>query len=50
MSNMVRSRPLYRDLYASSFGKQAAVDCFVENRAMYHPIAAKMLAKDLGVG
>jgi hypothetical protein len=42
-------RPLYRALYESPMGKDVALQTFAENAAFYHPIAAKMLAKDLGV-
>ena len=42
-------RPLYRSLFATPFGKDAAVTLFTENRSIYHPIASKMLSADLGV-
>lgn len=42
-------RPLYRALHATDFGRGAALAAFGEKRAMYHPIAAKMVARDLGV-
>ncbi|OQR87223.1 leukotriene A4 hydrolase [Achlya hypogyna] len=41
-------RPLYRDLYKSAFGKDAARRIFSEWKDNYHPIARKMVAKDLG--
>ena len=40
-------RPLYKALYKSKMGKQAALDQFQEVRTMYHPIAGKMVASDL---
>jgi len=40
-------RPLYRELYASSKGKDLAVSTFRANSTRYHSIAAKMVAKDL---
>ena len=42
-------RPLYRKLFASTMGKQVAVDTFTRYRDTYHPIAAKMIAKDLAM-
>lgn len=42
-------RPLYRALFRSKMGKQAALDTFKEAGRSYHPIAAKMVASDLGV-
>jgi len=42
-------RPLYLDLFRSEKGKQLAIDTFQAHRAQYHSIAAKMIAKDLGV-
>eukprot|EP00041_Stephanoeca_diplocostata_P023432 m.576719 g.576719 ORF g.576719 m.576719 type:complete len:604 (+) comp22287_c1_seq2:96-1907(+) len=41
------TRPLYRTLFASKVGKQAAVDTFKAHRDEYHPICSKMLARDL---
>jgi len=43
------TRPIYRDLFKSGFGKQAAVDTFTAHAASYHPITHKMVAVDLGV-
>jgi len=43
------TRPLYRALHKSKFGKDAAVKQFTEYRNTYHAICAKMVAKDLGV-
>lgn len=42
-------RPLYRALFASQCGKEVAFKTFKENYKMYHSIAAKMVAKDLGL-
>ncbi|KIZ00911.1 hypothetical protein MNEG_7056 [Monoraphidium neglectum] len=42
-------RPLYRALYRSKIGRQAALDTFKANAARYHPIARKMVAVDLEV-
>ena len=42
-------RPLYRALFQSEMGKEIAKKTFVEHYNFYHPIAAKMLASDLGV-
>ena len=40
-------RPLYKALYNSNIGKRIAVQTFVENRDIYHPICSKMVARDL---
>ena len=42
-------RPLYRLLYQSGIGKTTALDTFKSSRQMYHPVAAKMVAADLGL-
>ncbi|KAJ1981922.1 Leucyl aminopeptidase yscIV [Dimargaris xerosporica] len=43
-------RPLYRNLYHSTpEGARLARSTFCGNRQIYHPIAASMLAKDLGL-
>ena len=42
-------RPLYKSLYRSNMGKDAAVVTFLQNKDIYHPIAAKMIAIDLKV-
>jgi len=42
-------RPLYRSLYNSEKGKELALKTFTQYRAIYHNIAAKMIAKDLQV-
>ncbi len=42
-------RPLYKGLASSSAeGKRLAQETFTVARATYHPIAAKMVAADLG--
>lgn len=43
------TRPVYRDLFKSTFGKQAAVDTFKAYAGTYHPITLKMVASDLGL-
>lgn len=44
-------RPLYRELFKSSpAGRRLAVQTFLSSKDFYHPIAAKMLATDLGAG
>ncbi|KNC55175.1 leukotriene A4 hydrolase [Thecamonas trahens ATCC 50062] len=43
------TRPTYRALHASTIGKDIAVATFTANRERYHPICAKMVAKDLGL-
>jgi len=40
-------RPLYRDLFQSTKGKQLAIDTFQQNKHIYHGIASKMVSKDL---
>jgi leukotriene-A4 hydrolase len=42
-------RPLYRDLARWPEQRELAVSTFKEWRSNYHPIAAKMLAIDLGL-
>jgi leukotriene A-4 hydrolase/aminopeptidase len=41
------TRPLYKLLYKSTMGKSTAIQTFVENKDIYHPICAKMVARDL---
>ena len=41
------TRPLYKNLYNSTMGKSIAVQTFVENKDIYHPICSKMVARDL---
>ena len=40
-------RPIYRALFKDTYGKEMAIKTFNEVRNQYHPIAAKMVAKDL---
>jgi len=40
-------RPLYSALFRSKMGKKLAVETFLENKDIYHPICAKMVATDL---
>jgi leukotriene-A4 hydrolase len=40
-------RPLYRALFASSSGRNIAVDTFLKHKDFYHPIASKMIAYDM---
>lgn len=40
-------RLLYKSLFASSMAKDTAVKTFLKHRDFYHPVCAKMLAKDL---
>ena len=42
-------RPLYRSLHNSKVGDTVARETFEANYEMYHPIAQKMVANDLGV-
>jgi leukotriene-A4 hydrolase len=42
-------RPLYRSLHNSRVGVTAARETFEANHEMYHPIAKKMIASDLGI-
>lgn len=42
-------RPLYRALHRSKVGRRAARDTFEAAKPGYHPIAAKMVAVDLGM-
>jgi len=42
-------RPLYRDLFAWEAKRAVAVEAFEEWRDNYHPVCAKMLAKDLNL-
>ena len=43
------TRPLYRELYKTEFGKEVAVETFKNHQQFYHPICAKMVARDLGL-
>lgn len=42
-------RPLYRSLHKSEKGRELAAKTFKEHGQLYHGIAAKMIAKDLGL-
>lgn len=45
-----RGRPLYKALFRSTAaGKKLALRTFQESKAALHPIAAKMVAVDLGI-
>ena len=39
----------HRELYKVEKSRQLAIDTFKEHRGAYHPIAAAMIAKDLGL-
>ena len=44
------NRPLYKALFRSTpAGRKLALQTFKESKAALHPIAAKMVAADLGV-
>lgn len=43
------TRPLYRDLFKMKEGKEIALKTFKKHRNTYHPICAKMVARDLGL-
>ncbi|KAG0749751.1 hypothetical protein G6F57_005746 [Rhizopus arrhizus] len=42
-------RPLYRLLHQAKNGAQLAVDTYLKNKSFYHPIAAKLIEKDIGL-
>ena len=42
-------RPLYRALFLSPMGKDAAVETFLKKKDFYHPICSKMIAADLSI-
>ena len=42
-------RPLFRELKRQALFAHGAVALFQRTRLSYHPICAKMVAKDLGV-
>jgi leukotriene-A4 hydrolase len=44
---MKYTRPLYRELVRTSFGRPVAVALFEANKGIYHPICAKMVGVDL---
>ncbi|CAB9504832.1 Leukotriene A-4 hydrolase [Seminavis robusta] len=43
------TRPLYRALFQSKMASELAVETFLENKHIYHPICTKMVASDLSV-
>lgn len=43
-------RPLYRAMFASSTGREIAIDTFLKHKDFYHPIASKMIAYDMTKG
>jgi len=38
---------MFRALFKSTVGKQAALDAFAKHKDFYHGVARKMIAKDL---
>jgi leukotriene-A4 hydrolase len=42
-------RPLYRLLHQAKNGAQLAVDTYLEHKSFYHPIAAQLIEKDIGL-
>ncbi|CAO3594765.1 unnamed protein product [Absidia cylindrospora] len=42
-------RPLFRLLYEAKNGKQLAIDTYLKHKKFYHPIAATLIAKDIGL-
>lgn len=42
-------RPLYRLLHEAKNGQQLAVDTYLKHRKFYHPIAATLIEKDIGI-
>ncbi|KAG0096967.1 Leukotriene A-4 hydrolase [Podila epicladia] len=49
MGRMKFCRPLFRSLYQAKGGAELARKAFLEHRTFYHPIAATMITKDLGL-
>ncbi|KAF9216990.1 Leukotriene A-4 hydrolase [Podila verticillata] len=49
MGRMKFCRPLLRSLYQAKGGAELARTAFLDHKAFYHPIAATMIAKDLGL-
>jgi len=41
------TRPMYREL--ARVDKNLAIETFLKHRDIYHPICAKMVARDLGL-
>lgn len=42
-------RPLYRLLHQAKNGAQLAVDTYLQYKSFYHPIAAQLIEKDIGL-
>ncbi|KAI7890724.1 peptidase family M1-domain-containing protein [Mucor mucedo] len=42
-------RPLYRLLHEADNGAQLAVDTYLAHKSFYHPIAAQLIEKDIGL-
>jgi leukotriene-A4 hydrolase len=42
-------RPLYRQLHEAKNGAQLAVDTYLAHKSFYHPIAAQLIEKDIGL-
>ncbi|CAO3628229.1 unnamed protein product [Mucor hiemalis] len=42
-------RPLYRLLHQANNGAQLAVDTYLKHKSFYHPIAAQLIEKDIGL-
>ncbi|CAO3637411.1 unnamed protein product [Cunninghamella blakesleeana] len=42
-------RPLFRLLHEAKNGQQLAVDTYLKHRKFYHPIAATLIEKDIGI-
>ncbi|KAG0368982.1 peptidase family M1-domain-containing protein [Gamsiella multidivaricata] len=49
MGRMKMARPLLRSLYKAKNGADLARETFLTHKSFYHPIAAAMIAKDLGL-
>ncbi|KAG0210630.1 Leukotriene A-4 hydrolase [Mortierella sp. GBA30] len=49
MGRMKMARPLLRSLYKTKTGSELARETFLSHKSFYHPIAASMIAKDLGL-
>ncbi|KAF8969295.1 Leukotriene A-4 hydrolase, partial [Entomortierella lignicola] len=49
MGRMKMARPLLRSLYKAKNGSELARETFLKHKSFYHPIAAAMIAKDLGL-
>ncbi|RNA29022.1 leukotriene A-4 hydrolase [Brachionus plicatilis] len=43
------TRPVYKDLYAWNFSRQAAIDTFLKERDCMHKTTASLVAKDLNI-